>query len=133
MEPSGPTRSVPLVASQVYSSSARPCNGPTPRRAVTISANGVVKIGILNDQSGVFADSTGTGSTDAARMAAEDFGGKVAGMPIEIIAADHQNRPDVGAGIARKWFDLEGVDAIADLGNSAVALAVNEKIGRAHV
>ena len=92
----------------------------------TDAANGVVKIGILNDQSGVFADSTGTGSTDAARLAAEDFGGKVAGMPIEIIAADHQNRADVGAGIARKWFDLEGVDAIADLGNSAVALAVNE-------
>jgi branched-chain amino acid transport system substrate-binding protein len=90
------------------------------------AGNGVVKIGILNDQSGVFADSTGTGSTDAARMAAEDFGGKVAGMQIEIIAADHQNRADVGAGIARKWFDLEGVDAIADLGNSAVALAVNE-------
>ena len=90
------------------------------------AGNGVVKIGILNDQSGVFADSTGTGSTDAARMAAEDSGGKVAGMPIEIIAADHQNRPDVGAGIARKWFDLEGVDAIADLGNSAVALAVSE-------
>src|SRR5437879_7016689 len=90
------------------------------------AGNGVVKIGILNDQSGVFADSTGTGSTDAARMAAEDFGGKVAGMPIVIIAADHLNRPDVGAGIAKKWFDLEGVDAIADLGNSAVALAVND-------
>jgi branched-chain amino acid transport system substrate-binding protein len=90
------------------------------------AGNGVVKIGILNDQSGVFADSTGTGSTDAARMAAEDFGGKVAGMPIVIIAADHLNKPDVGAGIAKKWFDLEGVDAIADLGNSAVALAVND-------
>lgn len=90
------------------------------------AGNSVVRIGILNDQSGVFADSTGTGSTDAARMAAEDFGGKVAGMPIEIIAADHQNRPDIGAGIAKRWFDLDGVDAIADLGNSAVALAVNE-------
>jgi branched-chain amino acid transport system substrate-binding protein len=90
------------------------------------AGNGVVRIGILNDQSGVFADSTGTGSTDAARMAAEDFGSKAAGMPIEIIAADHQNRPDIGAGIAKRWFDLEGVDAIADLGNSAVALAVNE-------
>jgi branched-chain amino acid transport system substrate-binding protein len=90
------------------------------------AGDGVVRIGILNDQSGVFADSTGTGSTDAARMAAEDFGGKVAGMPIEVIAADHQNRPDVGAGIAKRWFDLENVDAIADLGNSAVALAVNE-------
>src|SRR5580704_6656753 len=90
------------------------------------AGNGIVKIGVLNDQSGVFAESTGTGSTDAARMAAEAFGGKVAGMPIEIIAADHQNRADVGAAIARKWFDLDGVDAIADLGNSAVALAVNE-------
>jgi branched-chain amino acid transport system substrate-binding protein len=90
------------------------------------ASDGVVKIGILNDQSGVFSDSSGTGSTDAARMAAEDFGGKVAGMPIMIIAADHQNRPDLGAGIAKKWFDLESVDAIADLGNSAVALAVND-------
>jgi branched-chain amino acid transport system substrate-binding protein len=90
------------------------------------AGDGVIKIGILNDQSGVFSDSSGTGSTDAARMAAEDFGGKVAGMPIAIIAADHQNRPDLGAGIAKKWFDLEGVDAIADLGNSAVALAVND-------
>jgi len=90
----------------------------------SIAGGGVVRIGVLNDQSGVFSDSTGPGSTLAAQMAAEDFGGKVAGMPIEIVAADHQNKPDVGAGIARKWFDLEKVDAIADLGNSAVALAV---------
>lgn len=89
-----------------------------------VAGNGVVRIGVLNDQSGVFADSSGNGSTIAARMAAEDFGGKAAGMPIEVIAADHQNRPDIGAGIARRWFDLEHVDAIADLGNSAVALAV---------
>ncbi|AXK80723.1 ABC transporter permease [Pseudolabrys taiwanensis] len=91
-----------------------------------VAGDGVVRIGVLNDQSGVFADSTGNGSTIAARMAAEDFGGKAAGMPIEIIAADHQNRPDIGAGIARRWFDLDHVDAIADLGNSAVALAVAE-------
>ena len=91
-----------------------------------LAGNGVVRIGVLNDQSGVFSDSSGNGSTLAARMAAEDFGGKAAGMPIEIVAADHQNRPDVGAGIARRWFDLEHVDAIADLGNSAVALAVAE-------
>lgn len=88
------------------------------------AGNGVVRIGVLNDQSGVFSDSTGPGSTLAAKMAAEDFGGKVAGMPIEIVAADHQNKPDVGSGIARRWFDLEHVDAIADLGNSAVALSV---------
>jgi branched-chain amino acid transport system substrate-binding protein len=90
------------------------------------ASDGVVRIGVLNDQSGVFADSTGAGSTLSARMAAEDFGGKVAGMPIEIVAADHQNKPDVGATIARRWFDLEKVDVIVDLGNSAVALAVNE-------
>jgi branched-chain amino acid transport system substrate-binding protein len=90
------------------------------------ASDGVVRIGVLNDQSGVFADSTGAGSTLAARMAAEDFGGKVAGMSIEIVAADHQNKPDVGATIARRWFDLEKVDVIVDLGNSAVALAVNE-------
>jgi branched-chain amino acid transport system substrate-binding protein len=90
------------------------------------ASDDVVRIGVLNDQSGVFADSTGAGSTLSARMAAEDFGGKVAGMPIEIVAADHQNKPDVGATIARRWFDLEKVDAIVDLGNSAVALAVNE-------
>jgi branched-chain amino acid transport system substrate-binding protein len=90
------------------------------------AGDGVVRIGVLNDQSGVFSDSTGPGSTLAAKMAAEDFGGKVAGMPIDVIAADHQNKPDVGAGIARSWFDLDHVDAIADLGNSAVALSVAE-------
>lgn len=94
--------------------------------AAAWAGGNTVRIGVLNDQSGVFSDSTGSGSTLAAQMAAEDFGGKVAGKPIEVIAADHQNRPDVGAGIARRWFDLESVDAIADLGNSAVALAVND-------
>jgi branched-chain amino acid transport system substrate-binding protein len=93
----------------------------TPR-----ASDGVVRIGVLNDQSGVFADSTGAGSTLSARMAVEDFGGKVAGIPIEVVAADHQNKPDIGATIARRWFDLEKVDVIVDLGNSAVALAVNE-------
>src|SRR5690348_17533999 len=92
--------------------------------STSFAGGGVVRIGVLNDQSGVFSDSTGPGSTLAAKMAAEDFGGKVAGMPIEIVSADHQNKPDVGAGIARKWFDIEKVEAIADLGNSAVALAV---------
>ena len=90
------------------------------------ASDGVVRIGVLNDQSSVFADGTGAGSTLSARMAAEDFGGKVGGLPIEVIAADHQNKPDVGASIARSWFDLEKVDVIVDLGNSAVALAVNE-------
>ena len=90
------------------------------------AAGDVVKIGVLNDQSGVFSDGTGRGSTIAAQLAAEDFGGTVAGKRIEIIAADHLNKADVGSSIARQWFDQDGVDAIADLGNSAVALAVNE-------
>ena len=94
--------------------------------ASAMAAGDVVKIGVLNDQAGVFSDSTGRGSVIAAEMAAKDFGGKVAGKRIEIISADHQNKPDIGASIARTWFDRDGVDAIADLGNSAVALAVNE-------
>ena len=83
-----------------------------------------VKIGILNDQSGLYADLAGPGSVEAARMAIEDFGGKVLGRAVELVAADHQNKPDVGAGIARLWFDKEGVDVIADFSNSAVGLAV---------
>ena len=83
-----------------------------------------VRIGILDDMNGVFSDSTGMGSVIAARMAAADAGGRAAGRPVEIIFADHQNKPDVAVGIARSWFDEGGVDAIADLGNSAAALAV---------
>jgi branched-chain amino acid transport system substrate-binding protein len=92
----------------------------------SFGGDGVLRIGVLNDQSSVFADSSGAGSTLSARMAVEDFGGKVAGLPIEVVAADHQNKPDLGATIARRWFDLEKVDVIVDLGNSAVALAVND-------
>ena len=85
-----------------------------------------VKIGVLNDQSGLYADFGGRGSVIAAQMAAEDFGGKVLGKPIQILSADHQNKPDVGSNIARQWFDQEGVDAITDLTTSSVALAVQE-------
>ena len=84
----------------------------------------VVRIGILNDQSGVYADITGLGSVVAARMAAEEFGGEVLGAPIEIVSADHQNKADIGSAIAREWYDAEGVDAIMDLTTSSVALAV---------
>jgi len=86
---------------------------------------GVIKIGILNDMSGVYADYQGIGSVIAAQMAVEDYGGKAAGRKAEVIYADHLNKPDVGAAIARKWIDTEGVEMIADLPNSAVALAVN--------
>lgn len=86
----------------------------------------VVRIGILNDQSSVFSDGTGVGSVVAARLAVEDFGGKVAGKPIEVVFADHLNKPDVGSEVAQRWFDRDGVDTIVDIGNSAVALAVLE-------
>lgn len=87
------------------------------------AADGPVRIGVINDQSGVYADFGGPGSVEAARMAAEDFGGHVLGRKIEILAADHQNKADVGAATVRKWFDEQGVLAIADMSNSAVALA----------
>ena len=76
--------------------------------------------------SGIFATASGPGSVVAARMAVEDFGGRVRGAPIEIISADHQNKPDVGSNIVRKWFDTEDVDAIADLPVSSIALAAQE-------
>ena len=94
-----------------------------PAGAAEIS-DGKVKIGILNDQSGVYADFGGKWSVEAAKMAAEDFGGKVLGAPIEIIDADHQNKPDVASNIARKWYDTEQVDSIMELTTSSVALAV---------
>ncbi len=83
-----------------------------------------VRIGVLNDQSGVFSTYQGIGSVIAAQMAVEDYGGKAAGKPVEIITADHQNKTDVGVGIARRWYDAENIDAIFDLPNSAIALAV---------
>jgi branched-chain amino acid transport system substrate-binding protein len=90
------------------------------------SPSGVVRIGILNDQSGPYADFGGKTSVDAARMAVEDVGGKILGKSIEIIIGDHQNKPDVASAIARRWFDVDGVSAVAELTNSAVALAVQQ-------
>ena len=71
-----------------------------------------VRIGVLNDQSGVFAAYQGIGSVIAAQLAVEDYGGKAAGKPVDVITADHQNKTDVGVGIARRWYDVESVDAI---------------------
>jgi branched-chain amino acid transport system substrate-binding protein len=90
------------------------------------SPGGSVRIGILNDQSGPYADFGGRTSIVAARMAVEDVGGMVLGKPIEIIIGDHQNKPDVASGTARRWFDIDGVSAIAELTNSAVALTVQQ-------
>jgi len=89
-------------------------------------SDGVVRIGLIEDMSGVYADITGMGAVTAARMAVEEFGGKVLGMPIEIVYADHQNKPDIAAATARKWFDEEKVDAILDVASSSPALAVLE-------
>jgi len=93
--------------------------------AVPASAEGV-KIGILNDQSGVYADYGGKYSFEAAKMAIEDFGGNVLGEKIEIVSADHQNKPDLATSIARRWYEVEGVDMITELTTSSVALAIQE-------
>src|SRR2546430_7354640 len=85
-----------------------------------------LRIGVLNDQSSVYADFQGKGSVLAAQTAVEDYGGKVAGRKVEVVFADHQNKPDVGSVVARKWLDQDGVDLIVDVPNSAVALAVSE-------
>jgi branched-chain amino acid transport system substrate-binding protein len=103
--------------------------------ALTLAAGGLaaaqdktVKIGALSDQSGLYADLAGPGSTLAAQMAAEDSGLTAKGWKIDIISGDHQNKPDVGTAIARQWFDVDKVDAIVDVPNSGVALAVNNVI-----
>lgn len=85
-----------------------------------------VKIGVLNDQSGVYADFGGKWSVEAAQMAIDDFGGSVLGQKIELVNADHQNKPDLGVSIARRWYDVEHVDMITELTTSSVALAVQE-------
>src|SRR6266480_3196878 len=89
-------------------------------------SDGVIRIGVLNDQSSLYADLAGQGSVIAARMAVEDFGAAKKGMKVEIVSADHQNKPDVGSAIARQWYDVDKVDAIFDVPNSGVALAVNQ-------
>ena len=88
--------------------------------------DGVVKIGVLSDMSSLYADFGGPGSVAAAKLAVEDFDPVAHGMKVEIVSGDHQNKPDVGANIARKWFDIDGVDMITDVPNSGVALAVSE-------
>src|SRR5215470_20194450 len=88
-------------------------------------SDNVVRIGVLNDISGLFQDTNGMGSVEAARMAAEDFAGGGKNIKVEIVYADHQNKADVGSAIVRKWLDVEGVDAVVDVPNSAVGLTVN--------
>jgi branched-chain amino acid transport system substrate-binding protein len=92
--------------------------------AQTISDD-VVKIGVLTDMSSLYADATGKGSVTAVQMAVEDYGSKVKGKPVEVVYADHQNKPDIGVGIARNWYDNERVDAIFDVPTSSVALPIS--------
>lgn len=89
-------------------------------------SDGVVKIGVMNDMSGLYADIGGPGSVLAARMAVEDYGADKKGLKVEVVSADHQNKPDVGSTVARTWYDVEKVDAIFDVPTSSVALAINQ-------
>ena len=84
----------------------------------------LVRVGVLTDMSGPFSDGVGAGSVAAAKLAAQDFAAESGGLQVQVMFADHQNKPDIGSGIARRWFDEAGVDAVVDLPNSGVALAV---------
>jgi branched-chain amino acid transport system substrate-binding protein len=107
-----------LVALAVLALAASPA-------AAQIS-DGIIKIGVLNDQSSLYADLAGQGSVVAARLAVEDYGAAAKGLKLEIIFADHQNKADVGSAIARQWYDVDKVDVIVDVPNSGVALAINQ-------
>jgi branched-chain amino acid transport system substrate-binding protein len=111
-----------LAAGQLFSQTAAPGK---------ISGD-VVKLGVLTDMSGLYSDIGGQGSVVAAQMAVDEFGGKVLGKPIKVISADHQNKADVGANVARQWFDTQGVDVILDVLNSGVALAVSKVANEKH-
>ncbi len=100
-------------------------NGGACAQTTAISDD-VVKIGVLTDMSGQFSHESGDGSVTAVKMAVEDFGGKVLGKPIEVLVADHQNKPDTASALARKWFDVEHVDMIGNLINSSIALSVSQ-------
>src|SRR5437762_160420 len=97
-----------------------------PAIAAAQSENGAVKIGILHDASGPYKDNQGQGDVVAVNLALEDFGKQVLGKDVEVVFADHQHKPDIATGIARQWYDVGNVDVIMGLGNSAVALAVQQ-------
>ena len=110
-----------LAAALLCSGFALPARAQSDR-----ISDGVVKIGLLHDMSGLFSGITGEGSVHAVRMAIDDFGGKVLGKPIELVYADHLNKPDIAAAKAREWFDTQRVDIIGDVGGSATSLAALE-------
>jgi branched-chain amino acid transport system substrate-binding protein len=106
--------------------SAAPGSAATaPGATAPGGSSGKIVIGVLTDMSGLYSDLGGTGSVIAAQMAVDELGGKAAGMPIEVIFADHQNKPDVGSNIAREWFDTQNVDVVVDVPTSSVALAIS--------
>ncbi|MFN4165143.1 MAG: ABC transporter substrate-binding protein [Ferrovibrio sp.] len=89
-------------------------------------SDGVIKIGVMNDQSGLYADVSGPGGTWSAKKAVEDYGAAAKGLKVEVVFADHQNKPDIGSNIARQWYDVDKVDVIVDVPTSSVALAINQ-------
>src|ERR1700677_3297314 len=96
--------------------------------APALADDKIVKIGVLTDLSSLYADDTGLGSVLATEMAVEDSGLTAKGWKIDVISGDHQNKPDIGAGLARKWFDEDKIDMLADVPNSGVGLAVNNVV-----
>jgi branched-chain amino acid transport system substrate-binding protein len=97
-----------------------------PMASVALAGPDAITVGVINDLSGVYADLGGQGSVTAAQIAADEFGPNVLGKPIKIMSGDHQNKPDIGAQLARRWFDVDNVDMVIDFPNSGVALAVRE-------
>src|SRR5215212_2274994 len=124
--PLKPTRTILEERMRFLTSAALAALLLCPLAAEAQVSDNAVRIGILNDQSGVYADFGGKWSYEAARMAVEDFGGKVLNAPVEVITADHQNKPDVASNLARQWYDTDKVDAIMELTTSSVALAVQQ-------
>lgn len=91
-----------------------------------MAADDAVLIGVMNDQNGIYSEASGRGSVVAAKMAIEDLGGTILGKPVELLVANHQNKPDIGLAVAREWFDSKGVDAIFEVANSTIALGVQD-------
>ncbi len=125
---------LPLVFAAALATVAA-CKNPAPGGAAGSSSSTsaspgapAIRIGVLSDMSGLYADLAGQGSVVAAKLAVEDMGGKIGDLPIEILSADHQNKPDVGSNVARRWIDVEKVDVIVDVPTSSVALSVSELV-----
>jgi branched-chain amino acid transport system substrate-binding protein len=104
---------------------AAPVWGALPYRSARAQAANTIRIGVLNDQSGLYRDISGPGSTQAVQLAVQESGITQTGVTVEVVQADHQNRPDVGSTVARQWYDRDGVDVVVDVPTSSVALAVN--------